>query len=143
MEIISWKDPSQVLQAQQITIRLMITCIDGSWLDRWRAKTDITQRLGREIIGYAYLLIIRFRAGGRRGVKSNDCTIDVWCFPRSSAYANVCTARYGLYRLVWRGWMQLIVTKGGTPQSHLVVSLGSSNVGRGGHSGGMKQTVIK
>ncbi|PQE14730.1 hypothetical protein CJF30_00011051 [Rutstroemia sp. NJR-2017a BBW] len=68
---------------------------------------------------YAYLLIIRFRAGGRRGVKSNDCTIDVWCFPRSSAYANVCTARYGLYRLVWRGWMQLIVTKAGNPAASL------------------------
>lgn len=64
--------------------------------------------------------MVQFHAKDREGIKSNDCTIDVWCLPRSSADPNLCAVRYGLYRLVWRGWMRLIATKAENP----VVPLG-------------------
>lgn len=105
--------------------------------DEWnggKEKSNMTQRLGKEIRGYAYLydcpqvfvydsvhlLMVQFHAKNKEGIRSVNCTIDVCCVPRSSADPNMCTARYGLYRLVWRGWIRLIATKAENP----AVSLG-------------------
>ena len=65
------------------------------------------------------LLILQFKASSRNDIKEANCRVDCCILPRSSAVPGVCNARYGLYRLVWRGWMRLAAVA----SQHIPVSL--------------------
>ncbi|KAK4642585.1 hypothetical protein QC761_0086040 [Podospora bellae-mahoneyi] len=104
-----------------------------------QAPSTLTQRLQREMRGYAYhyrcpqvfvfdsvhLLVVQFRARDREDIKSPGCPVDCCVIPRHPKYQDQCTIQYALYRLAWRGWMRLSATlaNGGS----LPVSIGGIN----------------
>lgn len=53
-----------------------------------------------------HLLIVQFKAKDVDEIKSPNCSIDCCILARTLEIAQ-CTARYALYRLVWRGWMRM------------------------------------
>jgi hypothetical protein len=52
-------------------------------------------------------LIVQFKARDKEEIKDRRCIIDCCILPRASVDPHACTARYGLYRLIWRGWMRM------------------------------------
>lgn len=61
-------------------------------------------------------MIVVFKAANVNNIKT--CDVDCCVEPRS-ADDTICTARYALYRLVWRGWMRLTAEL----SAHLRVSI--------------------
>lgn len=56
------------------------------------------------VYGGDFLLLVVFKASHKDDIK--NCQVDVCVVPRATVDQAICSARYALYRLVWRGWMR-------------------------------------
>lgn len=54
------------------------------------------------------LLLVQFKVATSDDIKDVDVAVDVWIIPRFSNLATICTARYALYWMAWRGLMRVL-----------------------------------